>query len=107
MLATADILVCPSRHEPLGNVVLEAWAHRRVVVAVNSDGPGALIEDGRTGLLTPIDDSAALARALSRATNEPDLRAGLVDAGATAYQANFTKDAVVAEYLQFFETVTG
>ena len=28
LLAACDMLVCPSRHEPLGNVVLEAWAAR-------------------------------------------------------------------------------
>ncbi|MFT6580116.1 MAG: glycosyltransferase involved in cell wall biosynthesis [Alphaproteobacteria bacterium] len=106
LLAAADILVCPSRHEPLGNVVLEAWAHRKPVVAANSDGPGVLIDDGRTGLLTPIDDSDALARALSRAIAEPDLREDLSQAGYAAFQAEFTKDTVVAQYLAFFEAVT-
>ena len=47
LLAAADLLVCPSRHEPLGNVVIEAWAPRTPVVAARSQGPGALIEDGQ------------------------------------------------------------
>jgi glycosyltransferase involved in cell wall biosynthesis len=29
LLAAADVLVCPSRIEPLGNVIIEAWAHGR------------------------------------------------------------------------------
>ena len=33
LLAGCDVFVCPSRHEPLGNVVLEAWSAARPVVA--------------------------------------------------------------------------
>ena len=107
LLAATDAFVCPSRHEPLGNVVIEAWAHNCPVIAVESEGPGALIEHGRTGLLTPIDDSNALARALSRAIAEPDLRRDLASAGKDAFRANFTEDAVVPQYLEFFDAVTG
>ena len=106
LLAAANAFVCSSRHEPLGNVVLEAWAHDCPVIAVESQGPGALIEHGRTGLLTPIDDSGALARAMSRAIAEPGLRKDLAGAGKDAFRTDFTEDAVVARYLEFFDAVT-
>src|SRR5260370_21578233 len=47
VLARAHLLVCPSLHEPLGNVVIEAWSAGLPVVATASDGPAGLIEDGR------------------------------------------------------------
>ena len=106
LLAAADILVCPSRHEPLGNVVIEAWAHRTPVVAARSQGPGALIEDGRTGLLAPIDDAAALASAIRRILDSPALAADLASAGAAAYEADYTEAIVVERYRAFFEKVT-
>ena len=62
LLAAADLLVCPSRHEPLGNVVIEAWSARRPVVAAAADGPRELIISGRDGLLVPPEDPSALAR---------------------------------------------
>src|SRR4051794_18692067 len=49
----ADVCVFPSRYEPLGNVVIQAWAHGLPVVAAASQGPKGLIEDGRDGLLVP------------------------------------------------------
>jgi glycosyltransferase involved in cell wall biosynthesis len=105
LLAAADILVCSSRHEPLGNVVIEGWAHGRPVVATRSAGPGSLIADERSGLLVDIDDAPALAAALARVIESPDLRAALVGAGRAAYEAEFTEAAVVARYLDFFDRV--
>src|SRR5260370_1308960 len=54
LLAAADLLVCPSLHEPLGNVVIEAWSAGLPVVATASDGPAGLIQDGESGILVPL-----------------------------------------------------
>ncbi|MBO0735030.1 MAG: glycosyltransferase, partial [Alphaproteobacteria bacterium] len=80
LLASADLLVCPSLHEPLGNVIIEAWSAGRAVVATASDGPAGLIEDGDSGILVPLPGSAgggpqALARAIERVCEDPGLRA--------------------------------
>lgn len=104
LLAAADILVCPSRHEPLGNVVIEAWAHDVPVVACASQGPSQLIADGINGLLVPIDDAPALANAIGR-VGDAGLSAKLRAAGADAYRRDYTEQAVVDRYLAFFETV--
>jgi glycosyltransferase involved in cell wall biosynthesis len=106
LVAACDALVCPSRHEPLGNVVIEGWAHGRPVVAAASSGPAALIRDGETGLLVPVDDAPNLALAMRRATGEAGLAARLASAGEAAYQAEFTERAVVRRYLDYFAAVT-
>ncbi len=106
LYAAADVFVCPSRHEPLGNVVIEAWAQARPVVATRSAGPEALITDGETGLLTPVDDAAGLATALNKVIAAPELRARLVAAGQAAYEAEFTEQAVVERYIEFFHAVS-
>jgi glycosyltransferase involved in cell wall biosynthesis len=105
LFAAADVFVCPSRHEPLGNVVIEAWAQQKPVVATRSQGPGALISDGETGLLATVDDADHLAAALNRVIAEPDLRSRLARAGLAAYEAEFTEQAVVAQYLKFFHAL--
>ena len=105
LLASADMLVCPSRHEPLGNVVIEAWAQARPVVAAASDGPAALIVDGKSGLLTPVDDAEALAAAIRRVASDPALAAQLAAGGRAAYESGFTEAAVVRDYLDFFKRI--
>ena len=106
LMASVDALVCPSRHEPLGNVVIEAWARRLPVIAARASGPAALIDDGANGLLVPIDDAAALAAAMAKLGHEPALAAHLAEGGREAYLRQFSQQAVVAQYLAFFDKIT-
>lgn len=98
----ADVCVFPSRYEPLGNTVIQAWAHGVPVVAAASKGPAALIADGETGLLTPIDDAEALAAAIRRLLDDADLRAALARKGAARVEVAFSKAAVVAQWRDLF-----
>ena len=107
LYAAADIFVCPSRHEPLGNVVVEAWAQGLPVVATASAGPRELIEDETSGVLVPIDDAAALAAGVRRVLDSRDLQDRLLAGGAAAFEAGFTEAAVVRRYRRFFDTIAG
>jgi glycosyltransferase involved in cell wall biosynthesis len=106
LMASADFLVCPSRHEPLGNVVIEAWAAGLPVIAARSAGPGALLGDGETGLLVPIDDVTGLASAMERLIDDERMRVRLAAAGRAAFAAEFAEDRVVALYRDFLASVT-
>jgi len=106
LLAACDVFVCPSRHEPLGNVVIEGWAQSRPVVAAASQGPTALIQDGVDGVLTPIDDSDAMGKAIKRVLDDDVLADDLAKAGRLRYEDDFTEDQVVKHYLKFFQEIT-
>jgi glycosyltransferase involved in cell wall biosynthesis len=107
LLAACDVFVCSSRHEPLGNVVIEAWARGVPVIATESQGPAVLVRHGETGILVPVDDALALARAIQGllADRARARRIGL--AGRAAYESRFTEDIVVRRYLDFFRNVAG
>lgn len=105
LLAASDCLLCASRHEPLGNVVLEGWAHDTPVVAASAQGPSELIENERTGLLVPVDDAKAMAAAVARIADDPSRAASLAAEGQDAYSSQFSEAAVVARYCEFFEKV--
>ena len=99
----ADVFVCPSRRETLGNVILEAWNHGLPVVSTQTPGAAELIENGHTGLLTPIRDPLALARRLEeslKSTTEQKTSMGA--AGRDSLNARFGKSAIVAAYLALY-----
>src|SRR5690606_15748095 len=103
LFAAADVFVCSSRHEPFGNIVIEAWLHGVPLVAAASEGPAALVADGEDGLLFPVDDAAALAGAVARLEQDPALAARLAAAGRRTYERNYTEAAVVPRYRAPFE----
>lgn len=98
----ADICVFPSRYEPLGNVVIQSWAHGLPVVAAASKGPAALIRDGEDGLLVPVDDADALAASINRLLADPMLRIRVVQNGAERVEGEFSQAAVVAQWRELF-----
>jgi glycosyltransferase involved in cell wall biosynthesis len=100
---TADACLFPSRFEPLGNVVIQAWAHGLPVVAAMSDGPAALIRPEQDGILVPINDARSLALAARRLILDPGLRRRLAEAGAARVQEEFSADRVVAQWRGLLE----
>lgn len=102
-LAAADAVCLPSRHETLGNAVLEGWGAGRPVVASRSQGPLWLVRDGENGLLAPIGDPVALADCLERLRTEPGLGARLVAGAERDLAERFSEEAVTRAYLRLFE----
>jgi glycosyltransferase involved in cell wall biosynthesis len=105
LLAGCDALACPSRQEPLGNVVVEAWSAARPVVAAAADGPKELIRPGEDGLLVPPEDAEALATSLRLVFENGSFSARLAEAGRARYLAAFAEAPVLAQWRGFLETV--
>ena len=105
LLATADVMCVPSRTEGFGSVMIEGWACGVPLICASSEGPVDLIEPERTGILVPIGDADALAAALRRVIETPDLARALREAGRAAYLAGYTRERIVARYIEVFEQV--
>jgi len=89
VIASARLLVLPSRSEPFGIVIIEAGALDTPVIASNVGGVPEIIDDGRTGVLVPAGDATALASAILTLLRDT--------ATARAYAANF-KAVVAADF---------
>ena len=92
-----DLFCVPSRHEPFGIIVLDAWAHGVPLIATAAQGPSEMISDQRDGLLVPLDDQdaviLALTDALARGLQDPELMDRLAING-LAQVHNYGLDAV-------------
>ncbi|MHA6346619.1 glycosyltransferase [Roseivivax sp. CAU 1761] len=78
----ADLFVCTSRREGLGNAIIEAMARSLPVVSVDCPfGPRHLLRGGRAGKLLEDDAPAAIAGAMAELLDDPALRARYAAAG--------------------------
>ncbi len=83
-LDEATIFVLPSFSEGLPRVAMEAFARGRGVVGARAGGIPDIVEDGRSGLLVPPGDPAALADALVRVLSDTQLAQALADGAAAS-----------------------
>lgn len=100
----ADIFVCPSRHEPLGNVILEAWSYKLPVVATASQGALELITDDQ-GKLVAIDDPLSMADTLNALLKHPKEATSLRAKGFSFVTQHFSVEKSVDAYLAFFQKI--
>ncbi len=103
-IAGATVFVMPSRLEPFGIVVLEAWRAGVAVVASNRGGAPEFVDDGVNGLLVDPFDAVAMARALERLLSDPDERRALAVAGRRQVEA-FDWPVVADRYRAVYDSV--
>ena len=96
-LALASFTVLPSFYEGLPLAAIESLAAGRPVVATAVDGTCEVVLDGKTGLTVSAGDSAALAAAISRMLNAPELRRTMGDAGRRFVLEHFSRQRQVQQ----------
>lgn len=102
LLAKADLFVLASKiaadgdRDGLPNVLMEAQAVGVACISTAVSAIPELIDDGKTGLLVPPGDVAALAAAMARLAAEPDTRALLAAAGSARVRSAFDLNAGIS-----------
>ncbi|WP_225076833.1 glycogen synthase [Streptomyces sp. CoT10] len=109
LLTHAAVFVCPSVYEPLGIVNLEAMACGTPVVASRVGGIPEVVDDGRTGVLVPVDDDfeTGLARALDTVLADRDGARRMGEAGRRRAVEEFGWDAVARRTVRLYEEILG
>jgi glycosyltransferase involved in cell wall biosynthesis len=107
LLLACDICLLPSRYEPFGTVIAEAWSVRKPLITTPADGARQFVRHGENGMIFPMDDAAALAACITEVAGDPELAARLAKSGYETYSRLFSREVVVRDLLAIYATVTG
>ncbi len=102
LLGGLDVYVLPSIAEGISNTILEAMATGLPVIATRTGGNPELVEDGATGMLVPVGDSAMLTAALTTYLRRPDLRAAHGTAGRQRAVESFALERMTRRYRDLY-----
>lgn len=100
LLASCDVVMCPSRGESFGMVTIEAWRAGRPVVAGDIPAVRDLIRPGIDGLLVPINDPDALAEAVRSLADRPDIAHELGMAGHARATTEFDWELIIDRWAE-------
>lgn len=106
IMRTSDVVVCASSlPEPFGRVIIESMAAGSVVIATNAGGAPDIIETDVNGLLVPMKDSRALAKAMVRLSQDDQLAEQLRSAATRSVHDRYTIAAHVDAVCDIYRRV--
>ena len=105
VMASFDVLVCPSVNEPFGRVIIEAMACGVPVVAARSGGIPEIITHGEDGLLFPPHDEVALADCLRQLLTDTVLRRTIAEQARITVERRFSLKTLAGAMERVYERV--
>jgi glycosyltransferase involved in cell wall biosynthesis len=96
-----DVFVLPSLTEGTPNVIIEAMAHEKPIIATAVGGVPDLVPED-VGLLVPPDDNQALAAAIARMAADSEMRRRMGAAARRKYEQLFTPEVVLPVLLDLY-----
>jgi len=97
-----DCLVHTAGKEPFGRIIIEAMAHRVPVIAVDSCGPGEIIEHDSTGILVPTGSPEEICRAMIRIKSDSKLASRLACAAYKKVLRFFTAEKAAEQVKEIY-----
>ena len=107
LFASADVVVLPSYREGLPKSLIEAAACGRPLVTTDVPGCREVVTDGVDGLLVPVRDAVALARAIARLLDDPSLARRLGETARAKALAEYDERQIVARTLDVYRELAG
>jgi len=105
VIAQADVVVLPSYREGTPRALLEAAAMGKPLITTDTVGCREVVEEGVNGLLVPVKDVPALARAMVRMLSDSAMRERLGKAGREKMEREFDEHIVLDKILKTYEAL--
>jgi glycosyltransferase involved in cell wall biosynthesis len=102
LLWASDIFAMPSLKEGLGVAALEAMASGLPVIASDVGGLREVVEDERTGVIVPPENSKKIAQAISRLAESAELRSQMGAAARARVVENYSMENMAARTLALY-----
>jgi glycosyltransferase involved in cell wall biosynthesis len=102
IFAALDVYVCASESEGFSNVLLEAMACGKPVIATSAGGNSEAVLDGETGFLVPCGSPPALSAAAERLLRDPERRRVMGMRGRQRAEQNFSLGRMVRMHEQLY-----
>jgi len=103
MMAKSDVVVLPSYREGIPRALLEAAAMAKPIITTDAVGCREVVDDGINGLLVPVKDAPALAGAMERMINDPEMRKRMGKAGRKKVEREFDEKIVIQKILKTYD----
>lgn len=103
--AQAHIVCLPSYREGLPKCLIEAAACGRAIVTTDVAGCRDAVIPNVTGILVPVKDAVALADAIQKLVEEPELRVKMGCAGRQLAEEKFAIKIIVDQHLKIYQEV--
>jgi glycosyltransferase involved in cell wall biosynthesis len=107
LLAASDVLVCSSRFESFGMVLVEAMASGVAVVSTWVGGPAEIVIDGETGYLVPPGRPDLIADRVLNLLEDEDLRTRMGAAGRIRARDRFSLRRYADSFSSLLESIAG
>lgn len=105
LMCALDLFVLPSHTEGLPNVILEAFAAAKPVVATRVGGVPEVVEEGVSGLLVPPRKPDLLADAIVKMLSDPPRMKAMGQAGYERVKRDFTFEAQTQKLEAIYQEV--
>ena len=95
MMAKSNVVVLPSCREGIPRALLEAAAMAKPIITTDAVGCREVVDDEINGLLVPVKDVSALARAMVRMINHPEMRRRMGRTGRKKVELEFDEKLII------------
>lgn len=106
LIQSAYLVVLPSYREGMPKALLEAAACSRPVITTDVPGCRDAIINNKTGILVPVKDTNALAKAIERLINSYNTCEKLSKEGRILAENEFSLESVVSRHIELYESKT-